>query len=217
MNEIGITVRTSRGGDPVSIVKRIRIAATPTADDARLVGEHQHKRILDRTARGVDIDGRAFAPYSENGPYYYNPNGRLNAAEREKLTAKQQKQAVGRVISKLRKGEAGPGAMGRSRTGRTVKFESYAAFKKWAGRQGVDLRGLRAPHMLQQIAVKAAEIAGGVEVRLGIYGAAAVRAQGHNEGARHLPKRHFFGVSKADAAQMAVELVRSIRTRLRGK
>jgi len=231
----GFFVRTTSGGDPKQIVPRLKKAATPTVGDALYAGQRQRTRILDRTARGVDVNGRPFKPYSENGPYYYNPNGRLTAASRAQIGDKTQKGAAKRFLSNITtkaQREKG-GAPTVSRTGRTVKFESYAAFKKWLGRAVVDLRGARSPHMLQAIAIKVGgyilggeQDAAGVqsnsqqpatEMRIGIYGDAAQRATGHNTGpdtGAAVPKREFFGASAADIKQMARDVLARIQARL---
>lgn len=197
-----VTLRTSSGQAPEQVILRIARAIKPTHEDLLYAGQRQITRILERTARGVDVNGRPFAPYSKNGPYYYNPNGRLGPAGRAKLSEKQQKDSAKRMQGKI------GGSL--SRTGRTVKFPSYAAFKQWLGRSGVDLTGPRAPHMLQALTAKAS----GVDVTLGIYGTAAARATGHNFGARHLPQRRFFGASADDAKQMVKDIYVRIKARL---
>lgn len=100
-----------------------------TVGDALYAGQRQRTRILQRTAQGVDVDGRKFAPYSENGPYYYNPNGRLSAASREKVSDKTQKGAARRLLNKITTKEqrASDNAPALSRTGRTIRCGSYAA------------------------------------------------------------------------------------------
>src|SRR5271165_6554133 len=44
--------------------------------DTLLILNQQKTRILERTARGLDINGGQFAGYSTKGPYYYYPYGR---------------------------------------------------------------------------------------------------------------------------------------------
>jgi hypothetical protein len=53
--------------DPLAVVVSIEHAAQVTDVDLELAGELQRSTILDRTARGVDVDGTPFAPYAK--PY----------------------------------------------------------------------------------------------------------------------------------------------------
>jgi hypothetical protein len=212
-----VTVKTLSGIDPRKIIPNIKKATQPTVGDALYMGQHQRTRMLDRTARGVDADGSQFAPYSENGPYYYNPNGRVSG-----VTDKQQKSAVSRLARKV-------GNATKSSTGNSLKFESYAAFKRWMGRSVVDLRGAKAPHMLQAIVVKVAGvISSGLnavgltqhneparEMRVGIYGPMAERARGHNEGAGKLPRRRWFRIGRGDVGAMKKDLLDRIGARLK--
>jgi hypothetical protein len=231
-----VSFRSTRGGDPVERFLEIRKALEPTEGDLLYAGQRQRTRILDRTARGVDVDDHPFRPYSEKGPYYYYPNGRVGNS---KFTDKQLKDASRRLLRKLipmsRKERAGRTDIRLTRTGRGLVFESYAAFKNWLGRHGVDLRGPKAPHMLQSIMVKAGNKSFGTygdeavgpndrtapadELLLGIYGDAAERGTGHNTGdnARgHLPKRRFFGASASDAKQMVADIYQRMTIRMRG-
>jgi hypothetical protein len=95
-------------------------------------------------------------------------------------------------------------------------FESYAAFKSWLGRSTVDLRGPKAPHMLQGIITK---VRGAAELVIGVYGVMAARAQRHNEGdpKRKLPRRHWFAASVADQKKIVLDVYARMKSRLRGK
>jgi len=209
-----VAVKTSGGGDPVNLVIGWKKALKPTADDLVYAGQRQRTRILERTARGVDVDEKPFRLYSDRGPYYYNPNGRLSAALRGRISEGQQKGAARRFLTKIatREERGRSGAPRLSRTGRTIRFDSYGDFKHWLGRTTVDLRGPRAPHMLQAITVKTN---GDAELVLGIYGEPAERATGHNVGTRRLPQRKFFGASAEDAKRMIRDLYERIKGRLR--
>lgn len=162
------------GGQPVEILAKNIEKSGVRSSDIRYALERQKTRILERTARGVDINEAAFKPYSEKGPFYYYP-GRLS---------KNRRAAAGRVAKKT----------GGARTRVGVKYKSYGDFKRSLGRSFVDLLGPSAPHMLQSILVKA----GDTEGTIGIYGPEADRAEGHNTGAGHLPQREFFGASVKD-------------------
>lgn len=53
--------------DPLAVVVSIEDATKVTEIDLELSGDLMRSIILERTARGVDVDGNAFAPYSQ--PY----------------------------------------------------------------------------------------------------------------------------------------------------
>lgn len=190
----------------------------PTIEDALYVGERQRARILDRTARGVDVNGRAFAPYSTK-KIYVAPNSRLSGKSRAKVSEKAQQNATKRLFKKISRGEntRASGAPYISRTGLSICFPGgYAQYKKWLGRSGVDLRGQNAPHMLQGIQIQATAGASGSakELRIGIYGPKAKLANAHNQGGR-VPRRRFFGVSASDRRAAANDLKLRITERLR--
>ena len=233
-----ITFRTSRGGDPVAHIRALKAAAEVTTEDLLYAGQRQRTRILDRTRAGVDVDGVPFAPYSTKGPYYYNPSAILGGSGIRHLTRQRNIEhafsvkgaSTGREIGSL-KGRAkrllkklggetlygsakslSHGEMRLSKSGQSIRFESYAAFKAWLGRTCVDLTGPRAPHMLQAIQTK---VEGLKMLVLGIYGPKADIAQGHNEGARNLPQRHFFGASYADLKQMACDIGDRVAARMK--
>ena len=207
-----VSFRTKSGKDPAEAVMKIRKALVVTEGDLLYAGQRQRTRILDRTGRGVDVNGQAFAPYSQKGPFYYYPNGRTGNS---RFSEKQNKAAASRLFRKLTgkgagghrafsaggKGSKVPSKHGEAwvtRSGRGLGFSSYAAFKRWLGRALVDLRGARSPHMLQAIMVKTGNRQFGLfgnqavgpaempnradELVLGIYGDAAKRASGHNTG-----------------------------------
>ncbi len=61
---MGMSFKTSSGGDPLSIIVPIRQALEVNAEDMRYMIERQKARIIDRTTRGVDVNGRTFVGYS---------------------------------------------------------------------------------------------------------------------------------------------------------
>lgn len=196
-----ILFRTSSGGDPVHYVLTLSGALEIRASDLRFAAERQRTRILERTARGLDVDEKPFAPYSTAGPYYYYPARGKAAAARlfRKVTRNQPKQETRNIW----------------RTGSGLRFASYADFKRSLGRSTVDLTGPRAPHMLQALIVSDVT---DFEFRLGVYGGdEAARGSGHNTGTRRLPRRHWFGMSAADLADTAEELAGRIERRVRGR
>jgi phage gpG-like protein len=196
--------------DPSALVKLVVSKVKPTPALAILVAEDQRSRMLDRTGKGKDFEEKPFVEYSQNGPVYYYPAGRANGR-----TIQSKKAASGRLFKKIT-GKAARSHTGKKRAltgsageawvtpGGGLGFSSYAALKKWAGRNNVDLRGLKAPHMLQSMQVKAnSRGTGEVESIIGIYGAPAARAEGHSKGAKHLPQRKFLAASKKDEKAMA--------------
>ncbi len=169
----------SIGGQQVDRFSRDLLAAGATAADLEYALQRQKTRILSRTARGVDAEGRAFAPYSTKGPYYHYPG----------KGSKGRRAAAGRFAKKT----------GGTRTRVGVRFESYADFKRSLGRSVVDLLGPRAPHMLQAVVVRTrATSSGDVDGTIGVYGPEAARAEGHNLGTRTLPKREWFSVGRGE-------------------
>lgn len=205
----------------------------PTKQDMLLVGNYIKTQSLERTARGVDADGHPFTGYSTKGPYYYNPNGRegssfTKVARRQGKSEEDigivvdfmnsrgagQKAAAKRFLNKVTTKEERkqPGAPQLSRSGRSIKFESYDAFKKTMGRANVDLTGPRAPHMLQGVQVRVSDDGRGVII--GVYGEAGARAKGHQYGIPgRLPQRKFLGATPADRAYCLKLLSAQVRGR----
>lgn len=211
---MGVTVRGSAASAIVAIKRRV----APTMEDALYLGERQRARILDRTSRGVDVDGRAFVDYSTK-KFYFSPDGRLNGSTRELVSDKKRKTAVKRLFRVISRGErkGKTGAPYVSRSGLSICFPGgYKQFKKWLGRSGVDLRGKNAPHMLQAIQIRATpgEGAAAKEVKLGIYGPKAKIANAHNEGGR-VPRRRFFGISRSDRKAAVSDLQTRMIERLK--
>lgn len=213
--------------DPERYILSVVEGLEPTQEDLLYAGNALKNRILKRTEMGVDYQGKPFAPYSTKRPYYWYPDGSrqrsaartgmLNPAirGRQERIAKFQvletsaKDAAARMFRKLKLRASTDGT---KRTGIGIKFPSYAAFKAHLGRPTVDLRGPRAPHMLQAITVTTS-VAGWLT--LGIYGDAADRAEGHNEGTRRgLPKRRFFDASNEDIQFMNELLLQRATERL---
>jgi hypothetical protein len=230
--------KTPSGRSPTEYILELAAAAVPTAGDAIYAAQRQRSRILERTANGVDVDGAPFEPYSTKGPYYFYPNGRVG---KNKASVTRNKAAVSRLLRRLAGtgglidemgGKSGSGGS-RTRGGEGIKFDSYADFKRSLGRLGVDLRGPRAPHMLQAIAIGTGieRVVGddlsiglnerseqAVTVVIGIYGEEAGRATGHNTGenprwkSKH--QRRFLGASDADLKAMGDDMGARIAERV---
>lgn len=55
--------KTLSGGSPLNVALNLAKSLAPTAGDLLYAAERQRARIITRTGRGVDVDGRAFTPY----------------------------------------------------------------------------------------------------------------------------------------------------------
>ncbi len=195
------SLRTAGGGDAAKRVADLAAASKPTSDDVLYAMEEAKTAMLERTARGVDFEERPFAPYSENGPFYLYPAGRATGK-----TATQKSRAAKRLSRKTG---------GEVTAGGGIRFASYAAAKRAFGRASVDLFGLGgAPHMLHALVTR---LRGALEGVLGIYGAEAERAEGHNEGIPgRLPRRRWLDVSSGDVKRFADTVIRRVERRVRG-
>lgn len=219
-----INLRLAGAGQAKTFALRVGKAIQPTTGDLLEVLARQQSRILERTERGLDYQGRPFAAYSSRGPYYYYPSGPVGQTR----TAQARKNGKAGVARMARLGLGGT----RTRSGFGLRFSSYRAFKLgYLGRSNVDLRGARAPHMLQQIVMQvgSVRVAPGSQTgalgpsdrpqpatrgTLGIYGEAGARAAGHNEGTRRLPQRRFFDMSDKDIDDAAELLLDRATARL---
>lgn len=212
------SLRTSRGESAADSILRLRKSIKPEAADLLYAGQRQKARIIERTESGTDVDGNTFQPYSTRGPYYYYPSGHLGTS---RGALKTRKAAVRRLlkvtgeVSTYRGEYLGGSSVGgvATRNGLGIRFESYADFKESLGRAGVDLTGPRAPHMLQAITVL-----NGVrddELLIGVYGEAAARAQGNNDGTRYSPRRRWFGASTLDIREMVKDVYARVTARLK--
>lgn len=206
---------------PTKWFERFKSAVNPQNADLLMIGNYFKTATLERTARGIDVDGRTFASYSTKRAYYWNP---YSGNKRQSGTRKKQNAAMNRMIKKLggstktgiiRDPVTGKAVAHRSGTGTSIRFASYDAFKRSLGRSNVDLTGPRAPHMLQALTVRVAE--DGKGVILGIYGEAAGRAKGHQNGnpARGLPQRKFLGATPEDRAHALRLLSAQVHGRIR--
>jgi hypothetical protein len=223
MAQSAVQIRTTSGGDPVRLVMDIQRALEVTEDDIRESLEAQRTRILDRTAQGLDFEGKSFAPYSERGPYYHYPStqrGKLFAPRQQQLDRiwdnkttfraeyfKVLRASAKRLASKL-------GRNGATTPGGGVRFDSYGEFKRSLGRPFVDLMGRSGNHMLRAMVVK---VRSALEGSIGIYGQEAERASGHHEGNPRtgLPRRRFLGASTEDKRMITEELAARAAERAR--
>ena len=226
MPDDGATFKTRTGKDPVQYWLDIVSAVKPTAADAHYALEMQKSRILTRTAAGVDVDGQPFAPYNSTRPVYWHPGAgsKTSTASRDR-TFNKLAGVAGKTSFSI--DASAFGAKGRAVvTGQYavksrnagIKFSSYAAFKASLGRTVVDLFGPRAPHMLQEIVTLVRSGASGaLELVIGIYNDAAVRASAHNFGTKNLPRRHFFGANTNDIKLMGQDLKDRMIAKVRQK
>ena len=223
MAKLAVEFRTSSGGDQVRLAVALGEALQPSAEDIQEALENQHSRILERTAQGLDFEGKPFAPYSRNGPFYYYPStqrgrsffpteGRLTAIWAGRSTFRAEYfRVLGAAAKRFTRKVT---ANGGTTPGGGVKFESYAAFKAALGHGAVDLTGPRAPHMLQALVVK---VRSALEGAIGIYGGEAARAGGHHDGnpKTKLPRRRFLGANPQDQRAMIADIVDRAQARAR--
>lgn len=200
--------------NPVGILARWRKASQVTPGDVEYSLQRQRTRILRRTEQGVDVEGRAFAAYLRT-PYTYYPHGVLGRVS-SRLSESSKRNSTKRLHRKLTNNDFKRAGVRLTKSGLGIHFPGgYAQFKQWLGRAGVDLRGARAPHMLQHLQVR---ILSGREGAIGIYAPdKAAIADGHNRGTRHLPQRRFLGASQADITAIAEDVITRIRARLGGR
>ncbi len=211
-----IEFTTNSGKDPSRSFELAADAMKVTVGDLALAGQLIRSDIRESTAKGYDVYGSQFAPYSTKGPDYYSPS--RAGGKFARVDDKKAKSAAARLVRKLDQGSL-------SSTGRTIKFASYAAFKAAFGRTNVDLQGVVAPHMLDAIVVSVdghpmrdsggSQKATTATVTVGIYGEEAKRASGHNFGTRTLPRRKFFAISDRVYKRIGEVLLDRIGTRVR--
>jgi hypothetical protein len=215
-----IELRTASGRKPEQVFLDLKTSLMPNESDMALAGQLVRSAIRKNTAAGIDVDGSPFPAYATGHPYYYNPGTRGGKmSESTGATARFHKKLVNKGVANK----------GVSRTGRTVKFENYAAFKAAFGRDGVDLQGVQAPHMLDAIVVvvngrpvneapvtfsvgdvqvssESSQPASAVTIAIYDERAAAI-GSGHQYGTRTLPRRKFFGISQ-DAKERVLKMLK---------
>lgn len=206
---MGIEFTRPAGGSVDQLLINLKTSLTTNQEDMLLVGNIVKSGIRERSAKGVDADEQGFAPYSTKGPYYYNPStggGKFPAPH-----VSVQKKSAARVHGLLSKHGI---THQLSRTGTTIKFDSYAAFKAAFGRGGiVDLLGIDPPHMLDAMEVRAI---GNDVASVTIGGEAAERASAHNEGEGRVPMRHFFAIAAADVERIIGVISQRLLSRIKG-
>ena len=186
---------TSGGQNLQVLIRELDGFLRVTKGDMRAALTAQKKRILARTARGVDADGVSFIPYSQEGPYYWYP------VSSRTLGATGQKRSIRRFAKKT----------GGTAAGKGIRFDSYAAFKRSLGGVTVNLKGPSIPHMLSAIAIRAISATRGV---LSVVGPASIRAEGHNRGSGSLPRRTWFAAGANDVLEMVNEIADAMLDRL---
>lgn len=201
-----VRINTAGGGDPIILSIE---DFEPTEGDCILGAQVQRSRLLRRTENGTDYSGAPFAAYNKSRVFYYYPNGAVGK-QRSSTELSSAKAGVRRFANKVGRTK---GAITRSKLG--IRFNSYDDFKHtYLGRDQVDLRGPRAPHMLQELVCRAGgtEVAGDQSVSadanetpqneftIGIYGEASDRASGINSESRPpgMPRRQFLGSTEED-------------------
>lgn len=218
------------GGGTIDTIVLTESNVYPTVGDLLLASQVLRSRILARTEAGLDVDDQPFAGYNTTRPFYYYPSGAVGK-DRSATQLRRDRSKVSRFAKKVGRTK---GAITGSKLG--LKFPSYDAYKRtYLERANVDLRGPRAPHMLQQIVARAGGAELGAqdqniglddlntpadEFTLGIYGEAATRAAAHNsESGRPpgMPRRHFFGANAGDRGRLVTIIVNRIAARAQRK
>ena len=193
-----VTFTAAGGKSPARVIVELKKGIQPTAADLQFAGERQRARIINRTEdRGVDVDGRPFAPYSTKGPYYYYPNRTAGRKSRRRSASRTARTVGGAHVT--------PGG--------GLRFASYAAAKRAFGRSRVDLRGLPGGggHMLNAIQVV---VRGASQIVLGIFGEKAAIAAGHHRGAGNLPRRRWFDASREDLKEIGRDVLDRVAARV---
>jgi hypothetical protein len=204
-------------GKPVEVlIDGLEKDATVTQGDILFALNRQKTRILSRTAKGVDINGKPFNPYKESPAYYWYPGHRAAAFKSRRASALRQAKKTGGKVARV-----------------GVRFPGYGSFKRSLGRVVVDLMGPSAPHMVQAVVVKClgitlfsgdapnilptTNIKPASEGVIGIYGNEAERADGHNNGnpKTKLPKREWFGFGPGDDAVISEDLLTRMTLRMK--
>lgn len=196
-----LTIKIGQGkGAYVKLPRSLQL----TPSELLAIGEREKTRIIRRTESGKDVRGVPFRPYSTKRPYYYYPSAGAPTVTRQRASA--------RLLKRLNR--RGTGAR-LTRSGKGIRFDSYAAFKRALGRTHPDLTGPRAPHMLQSMVV----LTRGNQLVIGIYDQKKAKiAEGHNRGVEgRLPKREWLGISKEDRADMAKDATALVRNRIIGE
>lgn len=239
----GWEIKTPDGRTIDHVMNDMIAAAQVTDADLLYAGERFKAMMLERTDKGLDVDGRQFAPYNDTRPYYYYPakNGlgvrptiqfSRNKAYGLGMSHQTVLKSVRKELEKRdryyrRLGLKGPSVkfgmgtlgVGEGEASKTtfsgIKFSSYAAFKAALGRGTVDLFGPSAPHMLQSIIVSAKNMV----LVVGIYDEEmAAKARGHNNGVPgRLPQRRFFDVSPEEIVAMEKAVAERLTARVRKK
>jgi hypothetical protein len=216
-----------------------------TVGDLLFIGQFFRSRILERTAKGVDVNNAPFAGYSTKGPYYLYPNADSAGSVRGRLAPSDKG-----MLGEIRHARSTAAKNRFAKTGKTgtrtpygIRYDSYAAAKAAHGVSGVNLFGMgQHTHMLNTIMVRAggAEAApseggafGGLDfhgafdasenpapahqLTIGFSGPEAERAKGHNEGTGKLPKREFFALNAEDLAMSGAAIGERMFQRARAK
>lgn len=202
--------------DPISAqIVRVFESQRPNRAIARKVVEGQKTTIVERTNSGVDGQGNAFHPYSTKGPYYWSPDHHGQTIKQRKASVGhylRQTTKIGNLLAGTKAERSSIGGV-RSKTGLSIRFESYADFKQSFGRPNVDLFGIiNHPHMMNGIIIQPTTgTPDHLSIAMGIYSDdLSERASGHVEGARFLPKRDFWQTTEKDMDRMQRELEQAV-------
>jgi len=196
--------------------------------DLVIAMQHQKLRILKRTARGLDFDGKTFTRYNRTRPVYVYPEGSGKTRTKRARTAA--KRSRDSLFLKLRKPVKGPNKSKPAKTRKGIKFPSYEAMKRAFGINVVDMRSIRsrARHMMDVLVVKAGGSTvrkrggnsdrPGLSVSLVVEGRKQSRRMSiHGLGLGSQPVRRVMAMSALDRVEFLNDVTRNIAERLTGK
>lgn len=199
-------------GNADAIARRILSLTEIQPGDAKALAEIKRADILQSTARGLDANDNALAPYSDKGPVYIDLGGRAGGSKRSSRASK-----VRATRNRVRRGRKVT-PFGSTTPGGRLKAKSYKWFKaSWLGRAAVDLTGARAPHMMQAIVSRlTGRTAEGERAEISFQDPQKEEiASGHQRGAGRLPRRPFFEFGRNDVRELTQRWLDMTRGRLR--
>jgi hypothetical protein len=162
----------------------------------RRVAAHAVSIIRERTARGVDVNGSAFAPYSEEYARLKAGSGRSASSPNLTLGGGM---LANLVVLSVTPEQALLGFQGSTTA---YQFRRIRTKNKGTPTSRKLGNGQRATHTLGRST-------SGTPV------SNALKAAAHDRGTEHVPRRHFFGLSTEERRKLIEEAARTLRLRTR--
>ena len=132
---------TQSGRAPDVVVARAIDSMVATEGDALAVANEQRTRTLQRTARGVDRDGKPFKPYSTQGPIYVDVGGKGGSSR----SVAQKVASVQRLLKKVGRKADKPQGLPRASTTRRKAALGTSSGISAAARVGSTSKGRAKP------------------------------------------------------------------------